>query len=691
VFIRSLLKDILTPPHRLLPLAVFTYAMLCFIVHPEGALRTGHLADPDDTMRLNEVINWLQGQGWHDLSHPRLSPGAHTVVHWARLLDVPLALLMLPFIKLMGMQNAALLASLIVPPATFGLLLWLAVALAKIFVGAERANLAAVLVLFAPLVLMNFAPGRVDHHGYEILVAGFGLLCLERMAEGGRTGNLYAVAAAVVFACGLWIGTEALPWVILFIACLAAMAAWSGEALLRRAALFGAAFALSTLAVLPLAVAPADYSSLALSWFSPADVVFASLVAGMFVLVFLIDRICSKRDAVPLPSLRARRRAEAWAGLGEGWLSATLEKPSPIPSRKNGRGALTARVIRILLMIVFGSIAAALFCSIMPDALRGPFADYDNFDSTIALASIGEAQPLLRALRFNPTNHAQIFAALINVIQLLLLPCAALFAVGIAAARAAPRQRGVFLAHGLFLAVAIALALFWQMRIGWFMQFFTLAPLTYLLVMGWKKIANAYRGRIRFWAEIGAFLSLGFIPAVLVPALAHNAPLLSDVVLFPAARAAPVCPLRPAADFLNAPWGYGDRPHTILSGANEGPELLFRTQHNVIAANFNVAGNEDVYNFFGARDDDAAQNILKRWHADLVLVCRSFPLAYARLDHAHLGTTMFLGPAGDGRLHLVSDPDLPTLIERLVRGPVPSWLKPVEIPGDKDYLLFEVR
>jgi len=76
-------------------------------------------------MRLNETIKLLQGQGWFDLSHPRLSPGSNTVVHWSRLLDLPLAALMLPFIKLLGMQNAALLASFIVPPATFALLLWL--------------------------------------------------------------------------------------------------------------------------------------------------------------------------------------------------------------------------------------------------------------------------------------------------------------------------------------------------------------------------------------------------------------------------------------------------------------------------------------------------------------------------------------------------------------------------------------
>jgi hypothetical protein len=639
---RSLIKNALTPPYRLLPLAVFAYAALCFILHPEGALRAGHLGDPDDYMRLNEVINWLQGQGWHDLSHPRLSPGSDTVVHWSRLLDIPLALLMLPFIESMGMQNAAMLASFIVPPLTFGLLLWLAVALARVFVGRERANLAAPLTLFAPLTLMNFAPGRVDHHGYEVLIAGFGLLCLERMAEDERHGGAYAIFAAIAFACGLWIGAEALPWAILFVACLAIMAAWQGGFLLRRAALFGVAFMAATASVLPLAVAPAGYGSLALSWFSLADVIFAALVAGVFIGGWLAGRMTDKR-----------------------WM-------------------------RLAFMAALGLLAAALFCAFVPEVGRGPFADYDDFDSTIALANIGEAQPLAHSLRINPYNMLQTKAALLSALQTLLLPVLAMAALVFAAIGATSRRRILLMAHGAFLAVSTALTLFWQMRVGWFMQFFALAPLTFLLVAWWDRIAARYAGRRRFWAEIAAFLALGFAPVVLIPAVVHDAPFLSDVVLFPAARPAPQCPLRAAVGFLAEPWGYGARKRTLLSGSNEGPELLFSTPHDVIAANFNVAGNEDVYNFFGARDDESARAIAKRWNADLVLVCRSFPLAYARIDHAHLGKSAFLSPVADGSLHLVSHPDHPTLIERLARGTPPDWLKPVEIPGDKDYLLYEV-
>ena len=638
----SLARDITAPPYRYLPWVVFVFAVLCFILHPNGAIRSGYLADTDDYMRLNETIAWLQGQGWFDLSHPRLSPGTHTVVHWARLLDIPLALIMLPLIKVMGMQNAALVASFIVPPATFALLLWLSAGLAEPFVGPDRSNLASLLTLFTPLTILNFVPGRVDHHGYEVLVAGFALLCLTRI-NGRQKWQRYAIGAALALACGLWIGTEALPWAVLFVVCLSFVAAWNGGECLRRAGIFGVWFVVSTIAVLLLAVAPDEYSNFALSWYSSADVVFAFLAASVLCGVWLVNKTINRR-----------------------W-------------------------VRFLALVFFGIMAVGLFCLIVPQVMQGPFADYDEFDATIALDGIGEAQPMLNQLLFNLHNALQAKVALLNGLQNLLPSLVSICVAGFLFYQSSAQRRLVLLPHAVFLATAIALTVFWQIRVGWFMQFFAVAPLTYLLVQLWSVIGQKFSGRAAFSLEILAFLALGFIPTVFVSALANDEPVTSAVVMFPAARAPQGCLLRTAADFLSQSWGYGSVKHTVLSSGNEGPELLFRTQHDVIAANFNVAGNEDAYNFFGATDDSKAQDIARKWRADLVLICRSFPLSYARLNHAHIGKTAFLTPANDGNLHLVSHPEHMTLVERLARGPVPAWLKPVEIPGDKDYLLFEVE
>jgi hypothetical protein len=61
------------------------------------------------------------------------------------------------------------------------------------------------------------------------------------------------------------------------------------------------------------------------------------------------------------------------------------------------------------------------------------------------------------------------------------------------------------------------------------------------------------------------------------------------------------------------------------------------------------------------------------------------------MDHPKIGKNVFLRAGADGKLRLFSSRDHPALIEKLVNGPIPDWLKPVEIPGDSGYLLFEVH
>jgi hypothetical protein len=623
-------------PYRWLPFAVFAFCAACFLLHPLSPLWTGALSDPDDYMRLNEVINWLKGQGWHDLSQPRLSPGAHTIIHWSRLVDMPIAAFILPLLKPFGMQKAALIASFIVPSLLFILLLLLVPALARPFVG-KRANLADALLLFAPSVLFNFTPGRVDHHGWQILIAGFGLLALGRMREQG--GWRYAVLAAAAFACGLWIGTEALPWLMIFVFCLACLAGWEGGYALRNGAIFGLALLLATLAVLPLALPSSGFSSRALSWFSSADVIFAALIAGMFVV--------------------------SWA----------LGKHTP------------NRVLRLGLLAALGFFAATIFFTFVPDAITGPFADYDTFNSGMGLENIGEAMPLVHALRIDPWHPHTYIAVLSVVLRFLLLPVVVLIVVVFNVRKAAP-QRPLWLVQGVFLFAALLLTLFWQLRVIYFMELFSLAPLTWLLAKTWDVVEQRYQKLNHALIKSAVFLALGPLPVLLIPAALGPTPYARDILLFPAAKEKSGCDLKNATAFLAAPNGYGSQTHTILSGANEGPELLFRTPHNVIAGNYNVPGNADVYLFFNAREDEKAESILRKWRADLVLVCRNLPLFYAGMEHPAFGKNLFLKPGADGKLHFVSSIDHPSLIERLAAGKPPPWLKPVEIPNNKDYFLY---
>jgi hypothetical protein len=644
-WLSSLRHQIFSRPYPMLPACVFAFFVLCFALHPFSPFYTHHLADPDDYMRLDEVAAWLKGQGWYDLSAPRMSPisgqGAPTVIHWSRLVDLPIALVALLFSPSFGIDNAVFGASLIVPLIWLAVLLALLAATARLVVGPDRANIACVLLLFMPLLLFDYTPGRVDHHGIQAIIAGFGLLSLGNIIL-GNNGRLFAVLTALGFACGFWIGAEALPWAILFVACLGLAAAWQGEEVARDAALFGLCLPLFTAALIPAALPVAEFSSRALSWFSPSYAIFSALAGGVLIIGWALGRLIS------------------------------------------------CRYLRLALYALCGAGAAAAFFALVPSALHGPFADYDTFDATTALANITEAQPLAGALHINRFMPVTLIPAFVTFARLLFLPCAAFITCLCMAKRTHNETRLLWLAQSIFLGAAIALTLFWQSRVGIFMEIFALAPLTKLLCAAWDDLRWGLWGRPLFWAELGVFMLLGPLLVILLPAAVARAPLYPDILLFPAARGEAQCPLQPIAPFLNDPAGLGAKPLTIMNTSDTGPELLFTTRHNVVAGNFDVPGNEDAFAFFNATDDAKARAAARKWNADLVLLCIEAPTLYLDKDYYAPGHVR-LEAGKDGMLHLANNDAAQPLIERLIKGENPAWLKPIEIPGQSDYLLYRIQ
>jgi len=621
---------------RYLPHFSFVFFLLCCALTPDNTLYTHYLSDPDDYMRLNEVTSWLQGQSWYDLSVPRLSPGAGTIIHWSRLIDIPIALVALPFIKTMGVTDATMLAALVVP------FLWLAVFMTlsyfsmRLFAGKTAAALGSLFIFFAPVVMFNFKPGRVDHHGVQAIIAGFGLLALVRLLLPGKA-ELFAFLSALTFTCGFWIGTEALPWCILFITCLSIAAAWQGGKTAREAALFGLFLPLFTTALIPIALSPVEFTSRALSWFSPAYAIFAAL-AGLVLII----------------------------GWGVGRLI-------------RGRGA------RLALYTLCGISAAVAFFILIPSAWQGPFADYDTFDATTALDNIGEAVPLSKMFRINRFMPITFIAPLRLFASLLALPLMALAATLFAATRARGAWRLAWLSQAAFLGAALCLTIFWQNRVSIFLETFMLTPLAWLLAYVYRLLPHYLDNRRLFAAEIAVFLLLGPVPVYGLPYLVdrlhthtHPLPTPCSAAFDPTLRAT-----------LNDD-ALGPLPHTIMNISDIGPELLFETPNNVVAGNFDVPGNADAFTFFHALDDRDAQQAARRWKADLVLMCRVAPTLYLGKDYYAPARTN-LRPGNDGQLHMMNTDAHQPLIERLVRGEIPDWLKPIEISGGSDYLLFRIQ
>src|SRR3546814_17926766 len=76
----------------LLLLALFWLAAAIWLVSQKWAAIKGlALPDTDDNLRLQQVRDWLGGQGWFDLRQHRMLPPEGADIHWSRLVDLPLA------------------------------------------------------------------------------------------------------------------------------------------------------------------------------------------------------------------------------------------------------------------------------------------------------------------------------------------------------------------------------------------------------------------------------------------------------------------------------------------------------------------------------------------------------------------------------------------------------------------------
>ena len=172
--------------------------------------------DPDDAMRLQQVRDWLSGQPFLDVSQHRVNPPFGGPMHWSRIVDAPIAAMILIMRPLLGHGLAEVVACSAVPLLLLGALAGVVHCAAARVAGASTAMLAPILLLITPTILVQFGPLRIDHHGWQILMAAIALA--GAMDPQARRGGVTAGAAMAVW---LQISSEGLPYAALFAAVLA--------------------------------------------------------------------------------------------------------------------------------------------------------------------------------------------------------------------------------------------------------------------------------------------------------------------------------------------------------------------------------------------------------------------------------------------------------------------------------------
>lgn len=163
--------------------------------------------DPDDIMRLMQVRDWIGGQSWFDVTQYRLNPPAGVPMHWSRLVDVPIAAVILitrPFLGQFGSETAAIV---FVPLFTLGIVMALVHAIGLRLMSARAALVAAIVTPFSLGALKQMRPMRIDHHGWQIVMALTAILAA--LDDKPRRSG---IVAGIAMALWLNISIEGLPY-----------------------------------------------------------------------------------------------------------------------------------------------------------------------------------------------------------------------------------------------------------------------------------------------------------------------------------------------------------------------------------------------------------------------------------------------------------------------------------------------
>lgn len=293
-------------PAQLWRVVLTTWGLAAIVLMLLSASAIAHLwfPDPDDAMRLAEVRDWLGGQSWWDVSQHRLWDG-HYAMHWSRLVDIPLVLVMAPLDPLLGQTISTRIAVTVVPLVTLLAVMALGAELTRRLGGIERAKMAVLLVPLSVPLLYQLRPLRIDHHGWQIACALLAATALVGKPT-ARSGAVSGAALAIL----LTISLEGLPVTAAILA--VTMLAWAFDPT-RRGHALGTVWTLTGLVTL-LQVATRGPAM-----FAPAcDAIAPAWIAAIAVAAIAVSA------AMLLPRLPLAARLTALAAAGAGALATLM-------------------------------------------------------------------------------------------------------------------------------------------------------------------------------------------------------------------------------------------------------------------------------------------------------------------------------------------------------------------------------
>jgi hypothetical protein len=160
------------------------------------------LGDTDDNMRIMQVRGLLHGQSWFDLRQHRMNPPLGANIHWSRLVDLPIAGLILGLRPFLGGPKAEMWAVAIAPLLPYLLLLFSLTLTARRLIDKRAYPLVLLALVFAGSTNGMFMPERIDHHGWQL---GLLALSIAAIADPNRVrgGLILGISSALSLTIGL--------------------------------------------------------------------------------------------------------------------------------------------------------------------------------------------------------------------------------------------------------------------------------------------------------------------------------------------------------------------------------------------------------------------------------------------------------------------------------------------------------
>lgn len=171
-----------------------------------GPQLAGYLGDMDDATRLVEVRDLIAGQSWFDMWTSRIGGEAGMLSHWSRLVDAPIALLLVTFKLVWPAETAELVTRAVWPLMVLAPLLYVLARACDAIAGRPAALITLALAALCPMGLYQFGVGRIDHHNVMIASTLSATLLLGAFAP----ARCSWAAAGALCALALAVGYEAL-------------------------------------------------------------------------------------------------------------------------------------------------------------------------------------------------------------------------------------------------------------------------------------------------------------------------------------------------------------------------------------------------------------------------------------------------------------------------------------------------